>query len=126
MNFSLLIAVIVACFTEINGIMSHDFTLQTLQSKLGNKEVPIKEFSRYLSESLSTSDEDDIQFILYNKYINQLRDYYYKKLVDYKDKKAHVARKHLLGLLARCKKDMDEATPFEYKNIWKYHVGCEI
>lgn len=117
----LIIDVILSC-----PFISSKVTL--IEDKIIKKEVPIFEFRKIIEECIIHNDKDNNKYeleILYNKYIDCLRDYYLQIFTDdMKNKGQKIDEVDFtnmkLRVIKECKAAMTSAIPSNYENNWNY------
>lgn len=98
---------------------SHE--ILTIESKLQRNDVPIKNFNKVLENQLNESHNDqDSYYLVYNKYINCLRDFYYQKFVSFNNQNYRKAERRAKSILSQCESDMKSAIPSCFKDEWLY------
>ena len=123
--FTIIILVLI-----LSIIAKEHLNIDILRTKLEANEIPIKDFDQYLTSPIDTQpsglynnlDEEDSYFLLYNNYINQLRDYYFEKVKHIKNLKDSKSQQQVENIIIQCRQDMEAAIPTKYIETWKYQV----
>jgi len=131
----LILILIFILLTTIDMILSCSFIsskLTLIEDKIIKKEVPIFEFRKVIEECIldnnNNNNEDNNKYeleILYNKYIDCLRDYYLQIFTDdIKNKGQNIDEIDFtnikLHVIKECKAAMTSAIPSNNNNNWNY------
>ena len=102
--------------------------IEKLQIKLQRKDVPIKDFSKYIDTNDNTgssipSVDDESNYLLYYRYINALRDHYFEVLKSSCGNDLRQLKKKTKQTLNECEDQMIKAIPIPYRDNWQYQVS---
>lgn len=111
---------------------AHIYGVSYVQAQLAKKLVPIRDFRRHLQASIDSPEHipgskydnlsDENLYLIYNRYINLLRDHYLHKMKSYRDRDPRAVRRRCAAILGKCQQDMKDAILPQFKDIWSYEV----